>query len=48
MLATGFSGASVGGGEGGMGGSGARTGGSSAGLVTLAFLDLAWPLSKML
>ena len=47
-LAAGSSGVSVGGGEGGMAGSGARTGGSSAGLVTLAFLDLAWPLKEML
>ena len=37
----GSSGASIDGGEGGLAGSGARTGGSSTGLVTLAFLDLA-------
>ena len=47
-LAAGSSGASVNGGEGGMADSGARTGGTSAGLVTLAFLDLAWPLRKIL
>ena len=40
-LIGGSSGASVNGGEGGIVGSGARTGGSSTGLVTLAFLDLA-------
>ena len=42
------SGASIDGGEGGLARLGARTGGSSAGLVTLAFLDLAWPLSERL
>ena len=48
MLAAESSGASVRGGEVGMAGSGARTDGSSDGLVTLALLDLAWPLRKML
>ena len=33
-------------GEGGLAGSDASTGGSSAGFVTFAFLDLAWPLKK--
>ena len=47
-LTGGSSGASVDGGEGGLAGSGARTGGSSSSLVTLAFLDLAWPLSERL
>ena len=47
-LTAGSSGASVSGGEGGMAGSGARTDSSSAGLVTLVFLDLAWPLRKIL
>ena len=35
-------------GEGGLDGSDASTGGSSTGLATFAFLDLAWPLRKML
>ena len=47
-LEAGSSGASLNGGEGGMADSGARTGGSYARLVTLAFLDLAWPLRKIL
>ena len=47
-LTRGSSRVSIDGGEGGLAGSGARTGGSSAGLVTLAFLDLAWPLSERL
>ena len=47
-LTGGSSGVSIDGGEGGLAGSGARTGGSSTGLVTLAFLDLAWPLSERL
>ena len=47
-LTGGSSGVSIDRGEGGLAGSGARTGGSSAGLVTLAFLDLAWPLSERL
>ena len=46
-LTAGSSGASANGGEVGMTGSGTRTDRSSAGLVTLAFLDLAWPLRKM-
>ena len=33
-------------GEGGLAGSDASTGGSSAGLAAFAFLDLAWPLRK--
>ena len=44
----GSSGASVNGGEGGLAGSDARIGGSSSGLATFAFLDLAWPLREML
>ena len=48
VLTGGSTGVSIDGGEGGLAGSGARTGGSSAGLVTLAFLDLAWPLSERL
>ena len=47
-LTGGSSGASVNGGEGGLAGSDARIGGSSAGLAAFAFLDLAWPLRKML
>ena len=47
-LTGGSSGVSVDGGEGGLADSGARTGGSSAGLVTLAFLDLAWPQGERL
>ena len=43
----GSSGASVNGGEGGLAGSDARTGGSSTGLAAFAFLDLAWPLREM-
>ena len=35
-------------GEGGLADSGARTGGSSTGLATFTFVDLAWPLRKML
>ena len=35
-------------GEEGLAGSDASVGGSSAGLATFAFLDLAWPLRKML
>ena len=34
--------------EEGLAGSDASTGGSSAGLAAFAFLDLAWPLRKML
>ena len=41
----GSSGASVNGEE-GLAGSDASTGGSSTGLATFAFLDLAWPLRK--
>ena len=41
----GSSGAAVNG-EGGLAGSNVGTGGSSAGFVTFAFLDLAWPLKK--
>ena len=51
----GFASASTGGsfgasvnGEDGLAGSDASTGGSSAGLATFAFLDLAWPLREML
>ena len=47
-LTGGSSGASVNGGEGGLDGLDARTGGSSTGLVAFAFLDLAWPLREML
>ena len=41
----GSSGAAVNG-EGGLAGSDASTGGSSAGFAAFAFLDLAWPLRK--
>ena len=44
----GSSGASVNGGEGGLAGSDARIGGSSADLTAFAFLDLAWPLREIL
>ena len=45
-LTGGSSGASVNGGEGGLAGSDARIGGSSAGLAAFSFLD--WPLREML
>ena len=45
LIIGGSSGAAVDG-EGGLAGSHVSTGGSSAGFVTFAFLDLAWPLKK--
>ena len=45
-LTGGSSGASVNGGEGGLAGSDARTGGSSTGFAAFTFFDLAWPLRK--
>ena len=45
LIIGGSSGAAVNG-EGGLAVPDASTGGSSAGFVTFAFLDLAWPLKK--